>query len=164
MKKILLLFLVVLYNCDVFAQNSYVRIYKYSDYIFYFDGEIPSEIASSLTPTSNDTYAKDYTYKYSFNDTYGNEKRTYFYWINLFASYGYELEFMGNELYKGFILSKPSTPSSSSIPRVQADENIDEEVYEVARYNLQGIPVRKTEKGVQIIVYSNYTTKTVIVE
>jgi hypothetical protein len=34
----------------------------------------------------------------------------------------------------------------------------------VARYNLQGIPVKANEKGVQIIVYSNYTTKTIVVE
>jgi hypothetical protein len=34
----------------------------------------------------------------------------------------------------------------------------------VARYNLQGIPVKETEKGVQIIVFSNFTTKTVVVE
>ncbi len=40
----------------------------------------------------------------------------------------------------------------------------DEDVYEIARYNLQGVPIHKTEKGVHIIVYSNYTTKTVIIE
>ena len=40
----------------------------------------------------------------------------------------------------------------------------DEEITEVARYNLQGIPVSESERGVQIIVYSNYTTKTIIVE
>ena len=42
--------------------------------------------------------------------------------------------------------------------------NEDEEVTEVARYNLQGLPVKEHDKGVQIIVYSNYTTKTVIVQ
>ena len=40
----------------------------------------------------------------------------------------------------------------------------DADVHEVARYNLQGLPIHKNEKGVQIIVYSNYTTKTIIVE
>ena len=35
---------------------------------------------------------------------------------------------------------------------------------EIARYNLQGIQVNENEKGVQIIVYSNYTTKTVVVQ
>ena len=52
----------------------------------------------------------------------------------------------------------------TNIQRVKPGVDADEEVREVARYNLQGIPVRKSEKGVQIIVYSNYTTKTVIVE
>ena len=40
----------------------------------------------------------------------------------------------------------------------------DQEAVEVARYNLQGVPVDKNEKGIQIVVYSNYTTKTIIVE
>ena len=35
---------------------------------------------------------------------------------------------------------------------------------EVARYNLSGRPCPPTEKGVQIIVYSDYTTRTVIVD
>ena len=35
---------------------------------------------------------------------------------------------------------------------------------EVARYNLSGRPCSPNEKGVQIIVYSNFTTKTVILE
>ena len=52
----------------------------------------------------------------------------------------------------------------AGISRVRPDDDTDGEVREVARYNLQGIPVGKNEKGVQIIVYSNYTTKTVIVE
>ena len=33
---------------------------------------------------------------------------------------------------------------------------------EVARYNLSGRPCRPNEKGVQIIVYSDFTTKTII--
>ena len=53
----------------------------------------------------------------------------------------------------------------AGIPRVRPDDDAgDADVREVARYNLQGIPVGKNEKGVHIIVYSNYTTKTVIVE
>lgn len=40
----------------------------------------------------------------------------------------------------------------------------DGETKEVARYNLSGRPCTPTEKGVQIIVYSDFTTKTVIVE
>ena len=33
---------------------------------------------------------------------------------------------------------------------------------EVARYDLQGLPVRPDAKGIQIVVYKDYTTKTVI--
>ncbi|MBO4812454.1 MAG: hypothetical protein J5552_12980 [Prevotella sp.] len=44
------------------------------------------------------------------------------------------------------------------------DDEYDGEAKELARNNLQDIPMKKLEKGVQIIVYSNYTTKTVIVE
>ena len=49
-----------------------------------------------------------------------------------------------------------------AIERIVADDG--QEAVEVARYNLQGVPVDKNEKGIQIVVYSNYTTKTVIVE
>lgn len=33
------------------------------------------------------------------------------------------------------------------------------DVTEKARYNLQGMPIRKNEKGIQIVVYSDYSTK-----
>ena len=49
-----------------------------------------------------------------------------------------------------------------AVERIVADDG--QEAVEVARYNLQGVPVDKNEKGIQIVVYSNYTTKTVIVE
>ena len=51
---------------------------------------------------------------------------------------------------------------ADAIQTVQAQG--DEKVTEVARYNLQGLPVSEKEKGIQVIVYSNYTTKTVIVQ
>jgi hypothetical protein len=38
----------------------------------------------------------------------------------------------------------------------------DNDAEEVARYNLSGRPCSPNEKGVQIIVYSDFTTKTVI--
>ena len=76
---------------------------------------------------------------------------------------GFEVEFMGetggssNVIY---LLSK-KTSSYNAVRSVQID---DEDVTEVARYNLQGMPIDESEKGVQIIVFSNYTTKTVIVQ
>ena len=59
------------------------------------------------------------------------------------------------------IMSKSSTNEDGAITIVHND---DGEAYEVARYNLQGMQVNENTKGIQIIVYSNYTTKTVIVE
>ena len=52
-------------------------------------------------------------------------------------------------------------PDSDDVEHIAID---DQDVHEVARYNLQGMPVDEHEKGLQIVVYSNYTTKTVIIE
>ena len=59
------------------------------------------------------------------------------------------------------ILSKPSAPESDRIEHIAID---DQDVREVARFNLQGQPIGKDEKGIQIIVFSNFTTRTIIVE
>lgn len=69
-----------------------------------------------------------------------------------------------NREYIIYLLSKnEDSPSPvSDVQKVKSDN--DEEDTEVARYNLQGLPVDENEKGIQIIVYSNYTTKTVINE
>ena len=85
--------------------------------------------------------------------------------INILAKEGFVVEQMqmsANSSTECFLLSRNSSNTPSAIQRVQTSP--DEEVTEVARYNLQGIPVSKSEKGVQIVVYSNYTTKTIIVE
>ncbi len=54
----------------------------------------------------------------------------------------------------------------TSVRGMNADSRTynDSEVEEVARYNLSGIPCKPYDKGVQIIVYSDFTTKTIIVE
>ena len=89
--------------------------------------------------------------------------------LNLLATNGFSVEQMNTTHNKDemvvttYLLSKPlgeQTPDST--PQVKAKD--DSKVREVARYNLQGMPVGKDEKGVQIVVYSNYTTKTVIEE
>ena len=43
-----------------------------------------------------------------------------------------------------------------------ADTRHSDDAEEVARYNLSGRPCSPNEKGVQIIVYSDYTTRTII--
>ncbi len=53
-----------------------------------------------------------------------------------------------------------NTPSA--VRSVNDDSDIDAD--EVARYNLSGYPCSPSDKGVQIIVYSDFTTKTVIVQ
>ena len=93
--------------------------------------------------------------------------------LNQLAEYGYEVEFVsaightGSKQRSGvcFLLSKtiaddPQTDTENTVTRVKADK----EVNEIARYNLQGLPVKESDKGLHIIVYSNYTTKTVLVE
>ena len=52
--------------------------------------------------------------------------------------------------------------TSSAVRRIEADRSSNDDAEEVARYNLAGRPCSPNEKGVQIIVYSDFTTKTVI--
>mgnify|MGYP003307038838 CR=1 FL=1 len=60
---------------------------------------------------------------------------------------------------------KQPPPRLRSYVRGRLDNPDDaDDIREIARYNLQGIPVTPSDKGIQIIVYSNYTTKTVVVE
>ena len=41
---------------------------------------------------------------------------------------------------------------------------IGEDAFAGCRYDLSGRPCRPSDKGIQVVVYSNYTTKTIIVE
>ena len=84
--------------------------------------------------------------------------------MSLLGEKGYELEkaFAFDSAREIIIMSKSGSSSYSKIQNIKIED--EGEPYEVARYNLQGIPVKANEKGVQIIVFSNYTTKTVIVE
>ena len=98
--------------------------------------------------------------------------------LNLLAEEGFSVEQMNtattvsgsyynnkieSRLICHYLLSRPSDNSTSNaIQRVVKDD--DSEIYEVARYNLQGVPINESEKGIQIIVYSNFTTKTIIKE
>lgn len=84
--------------------------------------------------------------------------------LNILSARGYEVETMTviGESSVVFLLSKKTNDSSSA--KIAICSDINEEVTEIARYNLQGIPVKESEKGIQIIVYSNYTTKTIVVE
>ena len=97
-------------------------------------------------------------------DSYGSEAMTVGKVLNLLAAEGFVVEQMScSAECEAILLSRVQVfpPDSDAIQRVDAD---DQDVHEVARYNLQGLPVSESEKGIQIVVYSNYTTRTVIVE
>lgn len=155
MKRIFLVASFLIVSVCSFAQKSYLHVFSKYDPLLtlnydtsdiYLIGDKPSDM-------------KD---KY----TYGHIEEI----IEKLIGNGYTLEYVTNVsttdpgvLSKAkvigslvYIFSKPSeTPSA--VRSVDIDN--DGEVTEVARYNLEGIPVKESDKGIQIIVYSNYTTK-----
>ena len=74
------------------------------------------------------------------------------------------VSFIGEDAFAGCtslqgIYYGESTPSAvRTVERNDSDGDVDE----VARYDLSGRPCRPNEKGVQIIVYSDFTTRTII--
>lgn len=142
------------------AQKSYVHI-----------------MASDITGTFTHSMSMTGDVPADIEDIYMSRYITIGEMLNLFAERGYVLEFMtapvrsntidnttsNNKFSMCYVLSCDKTPEiPTEIKTVKPAET--EEVYEVARYNLQGLPVSEGEKGVQVIVFSNYTTRTVIVE
>ena len=153
MKKLLLSLLLLGMGLAVSAQKSYVTAVFYtSSNQGYLSGDVPEGVSSAHHMEGT-------------VDTWMGKV------LNLLAEKGFVVEQMNTVAYSSgsttqpkqfvFLLSKAaSTPTAGA--RIIADNC--EEVTEVARYNLQGMSVSEGEKGIQIIVYSNYTTKTVIVE
>ena len=75
------------------------------------------------------------------------------------------VSFIGEDAFAGCtslqgIYYGENTPSSAR--SVESPNNDD--AVEVARYNLSGLPCSPNEKGVQIIVYSDFTTRTIVVD
>lgn len=137
MKKVLLLFCFMMAISNTFAQKTYFKVSHQSS-TSLLDGNVPADMKS---------YYKDSEVK--FMDV-----------VNMLAERGYEVEFAPSD--NCVIMSKRSSGGYNAVRGVVLNE--DEDVTEVARYNLQGLPVKEHDKGVQIIVYSNYTTKTIIVQ
>lgn len=74
------------------------------------------------------------------------------------------VSFIGEDAFAG-CTSLQGIYYGESIPSAvrAVEKNVSNgDVDEVARYNLSGRPCRPNEKGVQIIVYSDFTTKTII--
>lgn len=141
--------MVALLGCVAAAwgQKSYVNVV--ADHIYssiyqeiYLTGDVPVGIKTHY-------------------DSYGSEAMTVGMVLNLLAKEGFVVEQMSCSAECEVILLSRLALDPEAIPHVTAD---DQEAVEVARYNLQGLPVNEDEKGVQIIVYSNFTTKTIIVE
>ncbi len=157
MKKIFLFLLLLVAGASSYAQKSYINLYatqlsNQTNQYCYLTGDIPEGMSSYIA------------------DKVGNI-------LNLLAQEGYEVEFMSSSATSinassfittvNYLLSKKTSSTNPDNPDIvthQRDLADDTEAYEVARFNLQGLPVNKDEKGVQIVVYSNYTTKTIIVE
>lgn len=78
------------------------------------------------------------------------------------------VSFIGEDAFAGCISLQGiyyGDNAVTTIRGVNADSRTnDGEAEEVARYNLSGRPCKPYDKGVQIIVYSDFTTKTIIVE
>lgn len=149
MKKILSLLMLLLVASSAFAQKRYLNITKGDEFVNVY-GLLPDGVKKRYTPSD-------------FDDSDSSMLPRV---LDLLADYGYTTieYFYTSGSNKYLLLSKSigNTNTPAYIQEVQTDP--EEEITEVARYNLQGIPVKETEKGVQVIVYSNYTTKTVIVE
>ena len=140
----------------IFAQKSYVTVFCAQDNsnAIILSGDIPPSMKNNYLPYELGEYNGYYCI--------GNV-------LNSLASNGFSVEQMNTSFNKDqvvvttYLLSKPLDESSpDKISQIKAKD--DSKVHEVARYNLQGMPVDKEEKGIQIVVYSNYTTKTVINE
>lgn len=151
MKKRLLLLIVAVIGAvgTMLAQKTYVNVV--ADHIYssvyqeiYLTGDVPAGIQTHY-------------------DGYGSSAMTVGKVLNLLAAEGFVVDQMSCSAEgEVILLSRVALyPDNDSVERVQAD---DQEAVEVTRFNLQGLPVDKDEKGVQIVVYSNYTTRTVIVE
>ena len=66
--------------------------------------------------------------------------------------------FAGCTSLQGIYYGESTTSAVRTVERDYSNGDVDE----VARYDLSGRPCRPNEKGVQIIVYSDFTTRTII--
>ena len=157
MKKLTLLLFALLATAACHAQKRYVTLttVQASSPYAILSGDVPStmkteyyypEVAGSIFSWTGDLLNQlgDEGFKVNRMTSYVNPSNNYQYVIYVLSRQG------------------ATPPPSDAIEKVT---DIDEqEPREVARYNLQGLPVSDKEKGIQIIVYSNYTTKTIIKE
>ena len=129
----------IIYSDDDNEKKSYVLIYEKRD-DWYLSGNIPSRLKNK----------------------YHNEFDDNSYLLNELSKDGYDLIFFESVAYdKIFLFSKKNSGGYNSVRSVNKD---NKDVKEMARYNLEGMPVDSSHKGLQIIVFSDYTTKVVDVK
>ena len=166
MKKFLSILFLLLMGLTVHAQKKYVTVYcNQNNNWVKLSGDIPQSMKNSY---SSEDFPRSGSFGYYFIGDV----------LNLLADNGFSVEQMsttsyvtsyvnsntGSNVITTYLLSKLSNDSnpSNTIEKIKIDNY--EDIVEVARYNLQGVPVNKNEKGIQIIVYSNFTTKTILVQ
>lgn len=150
MKKFFLLVLLTVVGVSAYAQKKYLVVSgtaqtNMTENHFYLSGDIPSGYTKmfytikNIGELLNDLVEEGFVVEHFSSAPTGSTSTSI---VNV-------------------LLSRSSNYEDDAISIVHND---DSEAYEVARYNLQGMQVNENTKGIQIIVYSNYTTKTVIVE
>ena len=158
MKKLLLSMILLCAGLSASARKSYINFYAW-------DYEVAYPSSATLSGDLPEGFKNYYNYN-ELPDGIGGM-------LNQLAAHGYEVEFVsaightGSKQRTGicFLLSKTIVDDPQPDPETPTTKvKADKEVKEIARYNLQGLPVKESDKGLQIIVYSNYTTKTVFVE
>lgn len=156
MKKVLLLLILLLGINTALAQKHYVTVYcpMATGYAIRLSGDIPSSM--------KDTYYGNDFHK----DAYAPSN----YWmgnvLNLLSDEGYEVEQMTSTHVDDtpitiYLLSRLGKTLPNDAPQIT---ETDTAVTPVARYNLQGQLISPDTKGIQIIVYSDYSTQTIINE
>lgn len=146
-----LLLLVASMAGSALAQKSYVNIVAYnaasSSSDIRLTGDVPPGISQAYYATWD-------------NKSIGDV-------MNMLAKEGFVVEQMScvpledKYVREVVIMSRPSTASTDAVEIVPSERG---DAVEKARYNIQGQHVSKHDKGVQIVVYSDYSAKTVIVE
>lgn len=135
-------------NDDESQKNkSYVTV------LYHFNGTYEAYLSGDIPSTMKNEY--DYYY-------YGNMANI----LNQLSDFGYHVESMMQPDDRTstflFLLSKDSS-TSNAIGAVSSGNNSMKGIAEVAgRYNINGIPSKDTDKGIQIIVSQGHTAKKMI--
>ena len=154
MKKLSLLLFGLGLSLGVFAQQKeYVNIVANNVYASWCDIYLSGAVPAGMS----DFYSGAY------------DRKTVGEIINQLAENGFTVETMSSNSISNnssttygtrevVLMSKPKGAQPGAVHTIDSGD----EATEVARYNLQGLPVDKDEPGVQIVIYSNYTSRVIV--